>query len=849
MKKLLTFLAAVAVLATARAQTVNIAAGTITGQFPGDVFDLPITVNTDLTGLNVFSFQLSVSRPSFCTFQSIIVEPGDLLQAWGTPAASAGTNVLVSGAGAVPLSGSGVLFRIRFQAVTNGTATVSFTPTASNFLNEGTPGLAFISGSVQVQPFPTISVSPSSAVQVIGESLSLSASGGQAPYTFSTLHPAVGTVSGNQWNAVGQGLGKAQANDANSFSGATSGWYDVRTFQMGIGNATGPVTQELRVPITMQNPSGASFFSGELQVNASTQIQLSGVDVQGYLLEGATLFTNTAGGNVQLAFSGTTAITPAAATDTLCWLKFTKVNTASGGFYSLSYGSALFDELLNARFGTGNVNFQALPNITISPNTATRQAGQTQQFTASAAAVPPLTWGVTNPAVGSVNASGLFTALNGGTTQVTVTDAIGNTATSGTISVHDAVLQMVSGQGPVGGQVWVPVVLGPSVNNEQVFSYQLTFGFNASQLSFQAWEINGTLSNGWTPLVVPGTGQVTVVAAGATPFQPGGLIGFLRFQLQPGFNNGQTSSVTSVSRLFNEGDPVVIHQNGTVTASNGACPTSGCTNPYACNYDPAATCEDGSCAFNLPCAVGVQVRAMLEGPYASVPGTMNDALRSAGLIPTADPYPALGYVHVGAGGGTVAPAVFSVAGNNAIVDWVVLELRSAGDAAAIVATRSALVQRDGDVVALDGVSPVSFTMPPGNYFVALRHRNHLGVMTAAPVTLGAVPAVVDFTSGSTTTYGSDAQRAITGTFPTRALWAGDVDRNNVVRYTGPANDRDPLLQVIGGSVPTNTTTGYLPQDVNMDGVVRYVGAANDRDPILQTVGGSIPTNTRSGTLP
>nr|MCU0320299.1 hypothetical protein [Flavobacteriales bacterium] len=114
--------------------------------------------------------------------------------------------------------------------------------------------------------------------------------------------------------------------------------------------------------------------------------------------------------------------------------------------------------------------------------------------------------------------------------------------------------------------------------------------------------------------------------------------------------------------------------------------------------------------------------------------------------------------------------------------------------------------------------------------------------------LSNTPTTIDLRSAAEACFGPDARRTVSGTFPATTLWAGDVDRNNVVRYTGPANDRDPLLQAIGGAVPTNTTSGYLPQDVNMDGVVRYVGAANDRDPILQSVGGSVPTNTRLGTM-
>jgi hypothetical protein len=70
-----------------------------------------------------------------------------------------------------------------------------------------------------------------------------------------------------------------------------------------------------------------------------------------------------------------------------------------------------------------------------------------------------------------------------------------------------------------------------------------------------------------------------------------------------------------------------------------------------------------------------------------------------------------------------------------------------------------------------------------------------------------------------------------------------------VKYTGSMNDRDPILQSIGGAVPTNTITGYHTSDVNMDGTVKYTGTANDRDIILQNIGGMVPTNIRVEQVP
>ena len=82
------------------------------------------------------------------------------------------------------------------------------------------------------------------------------------------------------------------------------------------------------------------------------------------------------------------------------------------------------------------------------------------------------------------------------------------------------------------------------------------------------------------------------------------------------------------------------------------------------------------------------------------------------------------------------------------------------------------------------------------------------------------------------------------------LWPGDADFNGVIRYTGTGNDRDPILQAIGGSIPTNViNTTYDRRDINLDGVIKYTGPSNDRDPILQTIGGVVPTAVKVAQLP
>jgi hypothetical protein len=245
--------------------------------------------------------------------------------------------------------------------------------------------------------------------------------------------------------------------------------------------------------------------------------------------------------------------------------------------------------------------------------------------------------------------------------------------------------------------------------------------------------------------------------------------------------------------------------------------------------------------------VQVAARVFLDGPFNPDTSLMNDGMRALGLVPTTEPYAGLGYVHAGGGGGeSTSPAVLAVTGPDAVVDWVLVELRSPSDPSQVMASRAALLQRDGDVVDTDGLSPVHFTVAPGEHFVALRHRNHLGCMTAGALPLGAAVTTVDLTLSGTTTFGTNACR-VDGAL--QLLWCGDVTFNGQVKYAGGGNDRDPILVRIGGSLPTATATGYHPEDVNLNGQVKYAGSANDRDPILVNIGGSVPTAVRTQQLP
>jgi hypothetical protein len=236
--------------------------------------------------------------------------------------------------------------------------------------------------------------------------------------------------------------------------------------------------------------------------------------------------------------------------------------------------------------------------------------------------------------------------------------------------------------------------------------------------------------------------------------------------------------------------------------------------------------------------ISLSAKVFLQGPYNG--GLMNDDLRTKNLIPTTQPYSTIpGFTHIGGGGTeTITPSVLAGTGNDAIVDWVFIQLRDKNNAATVLATRAALLQRDGDIVDVDGTSPVMFNIDPDNYFVAIRHRNHLGMRTGSPIAFSNTATTLDFTSMTTPSvvYGTKPLKDLGG--GRLGLYMGNVIQDGILKYSGSSNDRLPILTKIGGTNITATLNGYFSEDCNMDGIVKYSGSSNDRLPILSNIGGT-----------
>ena len=249
-------------------------------------------------------------------------------------------------------------------------------------------------------------------------------------------------------------------------------------------------------------------------------------------------------------------------------------------------------------------------------------------------------------------------------------------------------------------------------------------------------------------------------------------------------------------------------------------------------------------------------KAYLQGAYNNLTGLMDDKLRTPiQYLPLIDPYStptyASNFQHIHH---PISESINNevltdqLNDSNNIVDWVFLELRNQNTIGnSILATRSALIQKDGDIVDTDGKSPVTFNyIPQGNYALSVRHRNHLALslnpanamtlsenkstaFTSNLIDLSTIPAAQVYGTSNGYTLASHPMSS-----NIRLMWSGNTNGNNNVRYSGFANDRSTILSDLNNN-ENNILTGYYRADLNMNGTVNYSDTDSDKSFLIQNI--------------
>jgi hypothetical protein len=247
----------------------------------------------------------------------------------------------------------------------------------------------------------------------------------------------------------------------------------------------------------------------------------------------------------------------------------------------------------------------------------------------------------------------------------------------------------------------------------------------------------------------------------------------------------------------------------------------------------------------------VMLRANLNGAMIGTPANttlMRDNLRAKGYIPTNNPYPIAGNAGGAQSTDALLPSLLDATGDNAIVDWILVQARSATTPSTVIKSVPCLLQRDGDIVTKNGSDIIVFEgIPEGNYYIYIKHRNHIGMISGNPVylKLGTIPAI-DFGNVGVHIYNSGTAGRISN--GKMMMWAGDLNNDNKVIYQGPLNDVFLLFSEVM-TAPGNSDnlanfifSGYHNTDINLDGFSIYQGPSNDRSMLLLNTVLSHPSN-------
>jgi hypothetical protein len=195
-------------------------------------------------------------------------------------------------------------------------------------------------------------------------------------------------------------------------------------------------------------------------------------------------------------------------------------------------------------------------------------------------------------------------------------------------------------------------------------------------------------------------------------------------------------------------------------------------------------------------------KVMLQGALNATTGLMNNALNTLGILQehaSNQPYKSSGFNYIGTE--SVAQGFF--AAHPDIVDWVLLELRDPNVPATVVATRAAFVKQDGTLVETDGTTTaISFpNIASANYYVTVKHRNHLAIRSTTPLNFTNGSADYDFTTAN---YKSFKNQPYPSPVQMGTVWVmrgGNANTIQNTKYTGPGNDQNQILNAkLGGSL-------------------------------------------------
>jgi hypothetical protein len=530
----------------------------------GDTVDVRITTS-DLTGLAIYSYEFDLTYYGNRLTLLDVLEAGTVSDPWGDATFYSGSGTAgVAAAGGQPLVGEGDLLHLRFLLGPNsGNTAISF----GDFLfNEGSPEDTTDNGYVNIAALPVIYIWPNSGEIAVGDSLQFSTSYGTAPYTYGSTDPSVGEMGENGWlHGMSWGTCRVFVEDAAGVRDTTDSDILVRAMKLWAPYGMTVVPEEtFDIPIYVTDVSGLDIHSLEFTMEFSAaRFEVLEVIEAGTLTESwGTPEVLIEPGLVSVATAGTGALT---GDGVVMYLRCYVPPGASGATW-LYLTQGLFDEQYIPLLEDGYLTVIPPPTIYITPDTAELLVGDTLPFSVGGSPTPPFDWGTTDSSVGTIDASGLFTAVGGGICSVHVEDAALARDKTGTIQVYDLLIfaphDSVSLTDPPNP---IPIYVDRDVTGMAIRGFEITLKYNTAYVHAVAVTDSGSLSDPWgLPTCRISGDSVRVAHAGTVPLSGIGPLFHVYFEADPGAPLGVTAYLNVTRAYLNEGDPSADTQNGSL---------------------------------------------------------------------------------------------------------------------------------------------------------------------------------------------------------------------------------------------------------------------------------------------
>ena len=269
---------------------------------------------------------------------------------------------------------------------------------------------------------------------------------------------------------------------------------------------------------------------------------------------------------------------------------------------------------------------------------------------------------------------------------------------------------------------------------------------------------------------------------------------------------------------------------------------TSCKVSYKKNINPDVGAGFGG-GFDWP-GVYLNAKVCLEGavnPSPTVPGSLEmvPTLNSSGTLPYATPYTSAPWFHYSASDIALDPTIYEDGDGDPLtgwVDWVLVEVYSFNDGSYTKAAQSALLNREGKLFNTSGQQGLFFsTLYPGDYYINIKHRNHLAIANLfavsltvqSPLDFDAAVFELDFTNLLTLPTGATA--TVVGN---QCMLVGDVNSDDTI----DSADRDLLNTQVESILPLavdgTALNGYFLTDTNFDGIITKDLAVSTPDHLL-----------------